>query len=234
MNDPKRWSDPASDVDPVLRSVLRYARLLEPEPDELQSLVRGAPARAGARRPRRAMILSLSGFALLVGSAAWAAHSGTIFFAKAPAPTPASLPPPTPQTNTVNEAKSVPAVNAPAPVPAAATSATTRAPASRAAAAHTADSASAPAPSISREQDAALLQQARAALATDPARALTLTRDHAVHFPDSALGEERQALHIEALARLGRTTEAVRDLAAFDAAFPRSPYARRLHTLLTP
>ena len=69
--------------------------------------------------------------------------------------------------------------------------------------------------SVGAEQDAALLQQARRAASADPARALTLTRDHELHFPESGLSEERQALRVEALARLGRAAEAARELAAF-------------------
>jgi hypothetical protein len=90
------------------------------------------------------------------------------------------------------------------------------------------------APVQDSSQDAALLQEARGIVASNPAHALTLTRDHELHFPNSALTEERQALRIEALARLGRQAEAARGLLTFEQRFPRSIYTRRLHALPVP
>jgi hypothetical protein len=81
-------------------------------------------------------------------------------------------------------------------------------------------------------EDTRLLHEARSSVASNPARALTLTRDHELYFPNSALNEERQALRIEALARLGRHAEAARELIVFEQRFPRSIYARRLRALL--
>jgi hypothetical protein len=83
-------------------------------------------------------------------------------------------------------------------------------------------------------EDSGLLQQARASVGDNPARALTLTRDHEVRFPSSLLVEERQALRIEALARLSRGVEAASELQSFEGRFPRSPYRRRLRSLVTP
>jgi hypothetical protein len=71
-------------------------------------------------------------------------------------------------------------------------------------------------------------------MGSDPGRALTLTRDHELHFPNSVLLEERQALRIEALARLGRRAEAERELQTFTARFPRSIYTRRIQALTSP
>ncbi|MFT3768839.1 MAG: hypothetical protein QM820_25625 [Minicystis sp.] len=53
-----------------------------------------------------------------------------------------------------------------------------------------------------------LLDRARAALATSPAEALTLTEAHASSFPAGKLGMEREMVAIDALRRLGRTSEA--------------------------
>ena len=45
MTEPKRWSSPQSEVDPVLRSVLLYGRNLSPDSQQLQAILRGAEAR---------------------------------------------------------------------------------------------------------------------------------------------------------------------------------------------
>ena len=62
---------------------------------------------------------------------------------------------------------------------------------------------------------------------------MTLTRDHELSFPESLLTEERQALRVEALARLGRSSEAEQELTGFEQRFPRSIYRRRLRSLVT-
>jgi hypothetical protein len=61
---------------------------------------------------------------------------------------------------------------------------------------------------------------------------LQLTGDHARRFPRGVLGEEREALAIEALARAGQTAAAAERFVAFDASFPRSSYRQRLIVVL--
>jgi hypothetical protein len=53
MSDPKRWDETGSDVDPVLRSVLRYAKGLGPEPAQVQRLLRRLEVSRKARRVSR-------------------------------------------------------------------------------------------------------------------------------------------------------------------------------------
>jgi hypothetical protein len=68
-----------------------------------------------------------------------------------------------------------------------------------------------------------LLRQARAAVARqDFAAALAPIAEHARRFKDGRLAEEREALRVKSLAGLGRTDEARRAAAAFEARFPRS------------
>ena len=81
--------------------------------------------------------------------------------------------------------------------------------------------------------EGALLLRARRVLASDPAEALELTRQHARQFPTGALIPEREVLAIEALAGLGRTAEARAQLAAFRQQFPASPHLARLQALLS-
>jgi outer membrane protein assembly factor BamD (BamD/ComL family) len=61
---------------------------------------------------------------------------------------------------------------------------------------------------------------------------LTLTREHIRRFPSGALVQEREVLAIEALARLGRSSDAKHRLDAFRARFPQSPHIERLATLV--
>jgi hypothetical protein len=69
-----------------------------------------------------------------------------------------------------------------------------------------------------------LLEQARAAVATeDFAAAMQLLADHARRFRRGRLVEEREALRVQALAGLGRRSDARRAAAQFEAKFPRSP-----------
>jgi hypothetical protein len=83
------------------------------------------------------------------------------------------------------------------------------------------------------EDELALLFRVRRIVIADPARALALTNEHAARFPHGLFAEEREALHIEALARSGRTSEAAERYASFSRRHHRSAYNERLGALLT-
>jgi len=74
------------------------------------------------------------------------------------------------------------------------------------------------------QAEASLLEQARAALSADPARALSLTQQHAQQFPRGLLVQEREVIAISALRRLGRSSEAEARAARFDARYPHSAH----------
>jgi pentatricopeptide repeat protein len=82
----------------------------------------------------------------------------------------------------------------------------------------------APLPAIaSLREERRLLDEARDAIERgDPELGLAPTASHAARFPHGVLGEERDALRIRALARLGRTEEARALLERMRAAYPRS------------
>ena len=83
--------------------------------------------------------------------------------------------------------------------------------------------ASAPSKADAIQEELRLLRQARAAVARgDFAAALPPLAEHGRRFKDGRLAEEREALRVKALAGLGRTDEARRAAAAFEARFPRS------------
>ncbi|WP_437680317.1 tetratricopeptide repeat protein [Sorangium sp. So ce131] len=80
-------------------------------------------------------------------------------------------------------------------------------------------------------REAKLLEQARAALAQDPAAALAAVNQHRTEFPRGQLVAEREFLAIQVLARLGRADEARTRAEAFLARFPSSPHAERVRRL---
>ena len=81
-------------------------------------------------------------------------------------------------------------------------------------------------------EEALMLEAARAALqGGDTHRAQQVLHDMRVRFPRGQLGEEREVLAIEILARSGRAAEAVSRASAFLESHPRSPYAPRMREL---
>ncbi len=77
-----------------------------------------------------------------------------------------------------------------------------------------------------------LLRAARQALAEFPARALALTEEHARRFPRGILGQEREAIAIEALVQLGREGPARARARSFFATYPSSPHRSRIERAL--
>lgn len=84
----------------------------------------------------------------------------------------------------------------------------------------------------SAEAEAALLGRAHQALASNPARALSLTDEHRREYPAGALTQESDLIAIEALASLGRSGDARAAAARFRARYPSSAHLRRIDRLL--
>lgn len=80
--------------------------------------------------------------------------------------------------------------------------------------------------------ESALLDRARAQLASDPAAALAATARHARHFPRGLLVEEREVIAVDALMRLGRSETARARARRFTLAHPRSVYRARVEALV--
>jgi hypothetical protein len=74
-------------------------------------------------------------------------------------------------------------------------------------------------------REAEMIAEARRVLATDPVRALELTRRIAREFDDAQLVQEREALRIRALVGLGRLEEAQRRAEVYLRRHPRGPHA---------
>jgi hypothetical protein len=77
-----------------------------------------------------------------------------------------------------------------------------------------------------------LLRAARQAIADRPDRALALTDEHAQRFPSGMLGQEREAIAVEALVKLGREAQARTRARTFLTAHPDSPYRSRIETAI--
>jgi hypothetical protein len=73
-----------------------------------------------------------------------------------------------------------------------------------------------------------LLARARRVVASDPARALQLTAEHARRFSDGVLAQEREVLAIDALSRLGHRDLATARARRFIERYPDSAHRARL------
>lgn len=76
--------------------------------------------------------------------------------------------------------------------------------------------------------EVALLQQAQAALKSNPKLALSLTQTHRERYPKGALAQEREVIAIEALARMKRAEEAERRAAGFAKTYPGSAHQQKV------
>jgi len=85
-----------------------------------------------------------------------------------------------------------------------------------------------------REESVALLAARAALRAGDAARSLALLEQARFRFPRGALGQEREALTIQALAQSGERASARRRADAFLRAHPQSPYVADVRLLATP
>ncbi|MBX3212753.1 MAG: hypothetical protein KF850_12015 [Labilithrix sp.] len=81
--------------------------------------------------------------------------------------------------------------------------------------------------------DVALIERAGAELrAGRAAHALATTRQHETRCSDGLLAQERERIAIEALAVLGRASEARARASSFEARYPSSPHLRRLRQVV--
>ena len=89
------------------------------------------------------------------------------------------------------------------------------------------------APPSDRPTEIELLRAARRNIATSPARALDIVGEHQERFPRGALAQEREALAVEALVRVGRRAEARRRAERFLQRHPDSVHRSRIETILS-
>jgi hypothetical protein len=227
FDDPPRWSETSSDAPAELRTLLRDAGRDLPTARELASLAARlepelvpapspTPGPAPALAPRAARLLAPIGVLVLAGAGVLVARG----FSSSEEPV---------TSPSATNAASVPAPSsAPGPEAPAAIPEPVAEPSSPAAPAVTSN-APPRAPALggaARIGEAELLELARRALSTDPARALRLTERHKQSFPKGVLQQEREVIAIEALRRLGRAKAANQRAGQFEEQFPDSAHRR--------
>lgn len=134
----------------------------------------------------------------------------------APGPTPPAQPIAPPATSEPAAAA------ARSPLPASQSDARTRVPIAVGTATTTVD------PDAALRREIAALGEARAALASHPARALELATRGQAEFRAGMFREEREAIAVFALRRLGRHAEARRRAEAFLARYPDGPFSEQI------
>ncbi len=88
--------------------------------------------------------------------------------------------------------------------------------------------AEAPSPKAQLLEESRLLSAARAAVATDPKKALALTEQHRARFPHGTLAQEREVIAIQALGKLGKQKDAERRADKFGKDYPDSAHNERV------
>lgn len=210
MTRPNRWRDQGPDD---VRDLLRHAPKTRDLRPEDRARTRARVAQIGGIAAVAASLSLVQSAALGAGLAVLtlaAVEVGTSWLASSPPPSPrpspsALLVAPAPIASTTPSsppvASSSPTPDAPPP----------RSSARRPEAPPLADDPPAPPPlraPDSLAEEAALIERARAALASSPAEALARTLEHAAQFPAGKLAMESELVAIDALGRLGRRAEA--------------------------
>jgi TolA-binding protein len=247
MTAPARWAASGSEVDPVVRSVMRYAQRQTASPEAVARVLERVQAvrelgDQPAPRSQRALretqgrvamrwLVRVAAAAVIGGGLAWAGF-GIVAPERperggkepvAPVGEPRQAAPP---VVSIEARSAAPTASAPAVE-------TALAPSNRVAPSGSSRvQLAAPPSSQSGEDEIAVLQEARRLVASNPSAALALSRDHAARYPRSRFREEREALVVQALLRQGRTAEATNRFRAFERSYPRSAYRRRLEAAL--
>lgn len=227
-----RWLDEAGPEDSDLRDALRDARR-GPSAAQVAALAARVAERAAARseqtereRPRRRGAVRATVWGVLGASVLMALW----WIAKPDAPaqvvpkTPARVQDITPTPSDVDRTESAPSTLVlPTEVP----PTPARVVIKQKRTVRSAD----PARGSEPQDELALLQSASRLLMAQPARALALTQRHQQLFGSSMFSEEREAVAIEALWRLGNHDEARARRQLFDSRFPTSTYRQRLDSV---
>jgi hypothetical protein len=202
-HEPTRWSESGGGADPELAKLLGMARDDGLMPQEIDALARSfssPPASPGPGRLLKIGGLGTGGALAIIAALVWLAPDKPALLEKSKLrelPRVASAAPAQPKPSAVLDLDETSAEKPPTP------------------------SASAAAPEV---QEFQLLRAARAALPTDPARALALAKTHEKKFPNGVLKQEREVIVISALKKLGRTNDADQRADEFKKSHPDSAH----------
>lgn len=225
MTDPKRWTETgeSSELERELLLAGQAARMPDSERRALWagialSVMAAAPPPATAAPAPATAGSALSAY-LTKGLVFLAAVGGVTLGALQLWPGNAPIPRP------VEAASTKSALPAPRALPPAVTPVETPPEPTPAVLARSGDAKARPAPSSRLREETVAVLEARAALrAGNAARSLALLEQARLRYPRGALGQEREALTIQALAQSGARPEAERRARAFLRAHPQSPY----------
>lgn len=190
----------------------------------------GAAGLAGAKVAAVAAIAFLTGAGAGAGLYAWAkphaalstaeARDPAVSDARAPIAAATALPAPAPDPSVMAASAQAAPTEPPSAQP-------------KSAAAPRASASSSSSSDARGERERALLERASAAIGGGRgAEALALAERHAETYPQSALGQEREVIAIQALALVGRREEARQRARRFRAAHPESPLAPAMDAAL--
>jgi hypothetical protein len=203
--------------DGELATILAKLRQADPAPAELRARARSrlmaavglVPVAPAHGRTALSTKVAIASVAFLIGGVV-----GAVAYA-------VFAPKPRPQVVYVDRPMAPPeASTVPAPVPPPATAAPS------AIATSPVVASAPPARTSQLSAERVILDEARAALAQgDPARALDRLERHRRSFAAPILGEERDAMRVEALAKAGRRDDAIAAAAAFHKRWPESLFA---------
>lgn len=90
------------------------------------------------------------------------------------------------------------------------------------------------APAMDPLAELQLIRQAQELRHTDPARVVSLTREHRLQHPSGVMAQERDVLLIEAYMDLGDAQAAAREAERFRRLYPSSVHLRRIDSILSP
>lgn len=255
MSDPTRLSDSRSNSSELLRRLVRAGQSEVPEAQRLRQLadrlglkLGAAAAASGAAKGAAGLAIgatkigAVTVLVLGTGAAAMAIHH----LAKAP-PEVVSTPSVEDDTTPLRPASSVvtaalsreeppPATAPPSPLPSVqvpqGSVSSARRPREGLNDSVQVASTAAPADSLPVDTELSLLEQAQRVLRSDPGRALGLANRDARIYPMGALAQEREVIAIEALAQLGRHSEASARAARFFQTFPGSAHGTRVRSIV--
>jgi len=253
---PHRWTDPDAEIPSALRDWLNRERAAGPSDDQLRELAarvsatlnadpNPAPDAGGASRARATTvkrILRLAGAGVAIGAAI---GIGGALYRTLPKPNPSIVVSEGARLSPVVIASpvviSAPSAEPPTPSPPAAGDVLPVAQGLRIGASRPQPAPVRPArggvqaePPSDPEAELELLRRARGQLANTPQRALETTDQHHAQFRNGVFAQEREAIAIEALVRLGKHAQARQRTKAFHSRYPSSAYARRLDTIAPP
>jgi hypothetical protein len=230
MNDPKRWSDDAA-AGELERELLAAGQAVKMPDSERRalwaSIALALPAALAPSSAAAARTASSAVTAYLTKGAIFLAAVGGLTFGAARL---FSRPEPRPAERPLSVVTAAPRRAPSAPValiaPVDAVAASEPAPSQPSASPPSSDARPHATPTSQLREESQAVLEARAALrGGDAPRCLRLLEQARERFPRGALGQEREALAIQALAQAGQTAAAKKRAAAFLRAHPQSPYS---------